>query len=210
MNDFTNWYIVIWLGFLLVYFFVFIHESIKKSNEKKKFLAYKLKTDAFLKDNHPTEKNLSEYSYWKANVEPKYRLSEYYPPDWGKRKRYVAELYNFCCALCSKDDRLGHTHHINPLSEGGNNEIKNLVYLCRNCHEDQHLHLITRRQKREQEIEMRGISEEEYFKEKKEQYKEDQEIDKLFGYSNRRFNKMKSKAIRAEKKGEKIDWLEHS
>jgi len=38
------------------------------------------------------------------------------------------------CYLCKCDDQILHMHHIIPQSEGGSDEIVNLVLLCPSCH----------------------------------------------------------------------------
>lgn len=189
-----------------LYLFSFVYEALRKwslTNRKRK-------TDLKLRNNHPMEKDLTAFSFWKTNIEAKYRNLTYYPPDWGIRKKYIAAIYNHNCAICHKDDQLGHTHHINSLKDGGTNAIQNLVYICRSCHEEQHWHLKQRKESRLEEIKKLGITEEEYFKEKKEQYKLSQEMDKILGYPNRRFNALISKGRRATKKGEQVDWIKIS
>lgn len=51
------------------------------------------------------------------------------------KKKYVASNQNWKCGHCNQ--QLDHTYeidHIKDLRYGGNNEVNNLVALCRNCH----------------------------------------------------------------------------
>ncbi len=129
-----------------------------------------------MRNSHPEDKELPDFSYWKKYIEPKYRDLNYYPPDWFKRRKYIAMIYNYICALCSSKELLGHSHHITPLSEGGTNAIKNLVYLCRSCHEKQHWHLTKQQERQKQEMKERNISEKDYFAEKKRDYESTKDL----------------------------------
>jgi len=183
--------------------------AILESAAKSKHAKQKKETDIFLRKNHPVEKEISDYSYWKKNVEPKYRDSNFYPPDWVTRKKYIAEIYNYKCGICFKEDKMGHSHHITPLADGGNNNINNIAYLCRVCHENQHWHLKKRQEKRYEDIKTRGITEKEYFKEKKDNYEFMQSIlSPEQKKKDRDFNRLRGMAIRAERQGKKIDWVD--
>ena len=51
------------------------------------------------------------------------------------KKKYVASRQNWKCEMC--DSQLDHTFEIDPkvrLEYGGDNNVENLVALCRNCH----------------------------------------------------------------------------
>ena len=51
------------------------------------------------------------------------------------RKKYVASQQNWRCNHCNQQlDATFEVDHIHELQDGGNNEINNLVALCRNCH----------------------------------------------------------------------------
>jgi hypothetical protein len=51
-------------------------------------------------------------------------------------KKVVCERQGDRCAACSvKLDNRAHLDHKKPLHEGGSNELDNLQYLCRECHE---------------------------------------------------------------------------
>jgi len=53
--------------------------------------------------------------------------------DWDIQKQKVLERDNFECQRCKSKDALC-VHHIIPWRESENNEIDNLVTLCRRCH----------------------------------------------------------------------------
>lgn len=60
-----------------------------------------------------------------------------YPPDWGRRKRAIWQRQADSCGRCGRSrEQLLHAdvHHIQPLSDGGSNELDNLVGLCGDCH----------------------------------------------------------------------------
>ena len=80
-----------------------------------------------------------------TQVEPKYRHIHDYPPDWLERKYYFNKKYNRTCQKCGKSWGTMHTHHIIPLTRGGDNSPENLTLLCEDCHEEQHLHMLKRR-----------------------------------------------------------------
>lgn len=41
---------------------------------------------------------------------------------------------NLSCSICSWDKATGDIHHIVEISEGGTNDMNNLIYICPNCH----------------------------------------------------------------------------
>ena len=50
-------------------------------------------------------------------------------------KRKISQESQSTCPFCGEDDvSTGQIHHIKPVSEGGTNSLKNLIYLCANCH----------------------------------------------------------------------------
>jgi hypothetical protein len=67
-----------------------------------------------------------------------------YPPDvyWNSLRQQLAEKANFRCKKCRTYITLdkGHAHHNVPLKFGGLNELSNLSWLCRSCHEAKHSH----------------------------------------------------------------------
>ncbi len=60
-----------------------------------------------------------------------------YPPDFEERKKQVTGRDGECCSSCGCD-RILHLHHIQPLSNGGNNKLENLTLLCEGCHSKAH------------------------------------------------------------------------
>lgn len=201
----NGWFLIIIIGFLLLRFLI---EILVPEFTKAKHAKQKKEKDIFLMNNHPIEKDIQEFSYWRKYIEPKYSNSNFYPPDWQTRKKYIAEIYNYKCGLCFKEERLGHSHHIISLSDGGTNNINNIAYLCRICHENQHWHLKKRQEKRYSEIKARGITEEKYFKEQKEAYQLIQSyLTPEEKKQERDFNHLRGMAIRAEKQGKKMDWI---
>lgn len=66
-----------------------------------------------------------------------------YPPDWDRRRKAVLHHYSYKCARCGRRDgnvNHGslHVHHYVPLSNGGTNELSNLLPLCGDCHSLMH------------------------------------------------------------------------
>lgn len=73
-----------------------------------------------------------------------------YPTDWNKRKTALRNKFANTCQNCGivlsdnsfhfwkgkhrRDTMFLQTHHIKPISEGGNHGIKNLTLLCTGCH----------------------------------------------------------------------------
>lgn len=60
-----------------------------------------------------------------------------YPPDWDARRQAVMDEQNYWCGRCGRyagDVASFQVHHLQFLSEGGGNELENLVGLCRDCH----------------------------------------------------------------------------
>lgn len=67
-----------------------------------------------------------------------------YPPDdyWNSLRHQLANKANFRCKKCRVYVAIdkGHAHHNVPLRFGGLNELSNLSWLCRSCHEAKHSH----------------------------------------------------------------------
>ena len=66
-----------------------------------------------------------------------FRLFEY-PENWDEIRKGVYRKDNYSCQRCGIRNVRLHAHHLIPLSEGGSDEIENLVSLCENCHKDMH------------------------------------------------------------------------
>lgn len=58
----------------------------------------------------------------------------YSRPDWRKRRYECLERDNFTCTRCGNDSRQLHAHHIKRRTEGGSDDLSNLITLCRVCH----------------------------------------------------------------------------
>lgn len=58
-----------------------------------------------------------------------------FPSDWEERKQHLIQRNGSVCSSCDKEQHLYLIHEI-PLSEGGTNELHNLVLICRSCHEN--------------------------------------------------------------------------
>ena len=63
------------------------------------------------------------------------RLSRY---KWKKRVAEVMERDGHKCRMCGTSRGLADVHHIIKRSQGGTDEMDNLILLCRNCHNKQH------------------------------------------------------------------------
>ncbi len=48
------------------------------------------------------------------------------------------------CEICKWNDTSCDVHHILPISEGGKNEVTNLITLCPNCHRKVHKNLFSK------------------------------------------------------------------
>lgn len=60
-----------------------------------------------------------------------------YPPDWPQRRNVVWWLQDGACGRCgadTDDGGGGNVHHVQHISDGGGNELDNLVGLCHDCH----------------------------------------------------------------------------
>ena len=52
---------------------------------------------------------------------------------WREIRQEVLRRDNRICQVCGKE-RSGQVHHIIPRSQGGTNELSNLITLCGKCH----------------------------------------------------------------------------
>ena len=55
---------------------------------------------------------------------------------WERRRRAALDRDAYRCT-CSRAGRL-EVHHLRPVSQGGGDDLANLVTLCRRCHVSQH------------------------------------------------------------------------
>lgn len=68
---------------------------------------------------------------------------------------FVHEKYNYQCAKCGSKESL-QIHHILPLSEGGQNNIDNLILLCHSCHQKEHPYKINQFNDNKVSLDMQG------------------------------------------------------
>lgn len=71
-----------------------------------------------------------------------------YPDNWDEIRREVYSQDDYECQTCgAQGGKAGntelHAHHKKPISEGGSNEMSNLITLCKDCHNRQHDHDIS-------------------------------------------------------------------
>lgn len=72
------------------------------------------------------------------------------PPDWDARRKTTYRRDDWTCQHCgtqsgphaSNDGVRLHAHHVTPRSEGGSNDLGNLITLCEECHQAVHDHNI--------------------------------------------------------------------
>lgn len=57
---------------------------------------------------------------------------------WFEIKKKVLIRDDYRCSFCGKNSKPLQVHHIISLSEGGSNDLDNLILLCLKCHEKQH------------------------------------------------------------------------
>jgi len=70
-----------------------------------------------------------------------------YGENWDHLSNQTKERDNWECQRCNSQggpygNSILHAHHIVPISEGGGNELNNLITLCHDCHESIHGHSI--------------------------------------------------------------------
>lgn len=103
-------------------------------------------------DNDIEVENINSYPeelrQWLRKTEPIFRKLKERPQDWKYRVWFVRLRDGNKCQECERtNDRKVdwpdqfHTHHKIYLSEGGDNSLENLAYICRRCHEKHHRHL---------------------------------------------------------------------
>jgi len=78
------------------------------------------------------------HNTWLSLIEPRWRKSSVYPPDWKWRRRYVFIRDDGRCQACNSELKKYDCHHVKPLRSGGDNSLNNLVTLCAECHSLQH------------------------------------------------------------------------
>lgn len=70
-------------------------------------------------------------------------VSNDYPDNWDTLRRKVYRRDDYQCQNCGRwggewGEYQLEAHHIVPLSQGGSNEMSNLVTLCEQCHDAAH------------------------------------------------------------------------
>ncbi len=70
-------------------------------------------------------------------------------PKGVNTRKVVNMLRQAPCAVCGWDEAPRHLHHIQPVSEGGTNELTNLISLCPNHHAMADLNLISQEELQE-------------------------------------------------------------
>lgn len=70
-------------------------------------------------------------------------MAKGYPEDWNSRRREIYRRDNYTCQNCkARGGRHGdtelHAHHIVPKSKGGTHKKRNLVTMCKACHDAIH------------------------------------------------------------------------
>lgn len=61
-----------------------------------------------------------------------------YPTNWSEVASRIRALDDYTCINCGAQDLELHVHHIVYVSNFGTHQKKNLVTLCRECHEKEH------------------------------------------------------------------------
>lgn len=72
-----------------------------------------------------------------------WEVEDAYGPDWPELSKRAKERDGYRCAECGTGEGELNVHHIIPLSQGGPNELDNLITLCRSCHANFHPHMTT-------------------------------------------------------------------
>jgi len=110
----------------------------RKRSKRKFILSDRQKNVAFNSRNYnigPLDLSLNEIIYGIKDVDIRKREI------WKLIRLEVWKRDNYVCQNCKKpinDYYLIRTHHIIPVSEGGNNELSNLITLCDDCHSEIH------------------------------------------------------------------------
>jgi 5-methylcytosine-specific restriction endonuclease McrA len=93
----------------------------------------------FLKEGTPAR----QLDHWLHNKVWEWRYGDcdeiIMPPQvlaWPKLRKFVLESYGEICAYCG--ERATHVDHVIPVSQGGGDEIENLVAACQGCNSHKH------------------------------------------------------------------------
>jgi hypothetical protein len=58
--------------------------------------------------------------------------------EWKKLSNSIRKRDKYKCQICGKKNCILHVHHIDPYKSSKNNDPKNLITLCIECHAKQH------------------------------------------------------------------------
>ena len=75
---------------------------------------------------------------WHSKVYRKKKRAFMNQDEWQKLRKAVFERDDFTCQRCDKRNGQGRglsAHHLMPRSEGGADDIENLITLCNSCHD---------------------------------------------------------------------------
>ncbi len=90
---------------------------------------------------HPLSKLSMMKKKVRSSVSSKESKNDY-PPDWERIRRRILQRDKYQCQNQDCDAQAGtaelHVHHKKPLSEGGSNDLSNLITLCQDCHSNHH------------------------------------------------------------------------
>lgn len=79
-------------------------------------------------------KEMLERKIWEWQNWGKQRLERRFGDEWLAIRTQVLKRDNYRCVNCGQTGTELHVHHIIPKSEGGTDELDNLVTLCVKCH----------------------------------------------------------------------------
>ena len=117
--------------------------EIKTLTQEKDRLSRKLSK---LTDMAGEDKNRKFLNNKDIHIEEIIKFWPGYPPRqyWVEIIKTVASMHRYRCKDCLKNTELGngHAHHLVQLKFGGTNEISNLLWLCKKCHQKRHPHNI--------------------------------------------------------------------
>jgi len=64
------------------------------------------------------------------------------PKNWGKLEKQAARRDGYKCQMCGIKANLS-VHHIMPRAQGGTDDLRNLITLCKTCHDYAEIEEIT-------------------------------------------------------------------
>jgi RNA-directed DNA polymerase len=119
----------------------FMCKGTDRKGEEKLHILYNVSSTPIIRhvkvkgNSSPDDSSLQEYWTNRSNKQGK----QY----WAKGSKYeqVAKFQNWKCPICGEHLFNGEeieTHHIEPVAEGGLNDIENLMHLHKACHKQVH------------------------------------------------------------------------